>query len=87
MRVMLGLVGLLVTLAFVSLLVRQQMKTTHSPTPTLQAPTSVDLATQTDTAAIAASSTAAQNSQQIEQQFKQALDQAVKTRPMPDDTP
>ena len=87
MRAMLGLVGLLITLAIVSVLVRQQMKTTHSLTPTLQAPASVDLATQTDTAAVAASSTAAQNSQQTQQQFKQALNQAIQTRPVPDDTP
>jgi O-antigen ligase len=87
MRVMVGLVGLLITLAIVGVLVRQQMKTTHSPTPTLQAPPSANLATQTDTAAVATSSTAAQNSQQIQQQFKQALDQAVQTRLMPDDTP
>lgn len=87
MRVMFGLVGLLITLAIAGVLVRQQMKTTHSPTPTLQAPASADLTTQTDTAAVPASSTAAQNSQQIEQQFKQALDQAIQTRPMPDDTP
>ena len=87
MRVMFGLVGLLITLAIVGVLVRQQMKTTHSPTPTLQTPASADLATQTDTAAVPASSTAAQNSQQIQQQFKRALDQAVQTRPMPDDIP
>jgi hypothetical protein len=83
MRAMLGLVGLLITLAIVSVLVRQQM----ARTPTLQAPASADSAATTGTATVAASGTATLNSQQTQQQFKQALDQAVQTRPMPDDTP
>ena len=83
MRAVFGLVGLLITLAIVSVLVSQQM----TRRPTLQALTSVDSAIHADTAALAASGTAAQNIPQIEQQFKQALDKAVQPRPMPDDTP
>lgn len=85
MRAVVGLLGLLITLGIVGVLVRQQMKNTS----VLQAPVLIDSTTQSGSgsAAIPASGTAAQQSQQIQQQFKQALDQAVQTRPVPDDTP
>jgi len=85
MRAVFGILGVLITLLIVSVLVRQQLKNS----PSLQVPVAPAPVTQngTETSAVPASGVAAQSSQQIEQQFKQALDKAMQTRPMPDDTP
>jgi hypothetical protein len=89
MRGILGLIGLLVALAVSGVLVRQQMKAVKSPVPALQLPAVAgdDAKNVVPTVTMPASGTPAQQSQQIQQQFKQALDNAMQTRPMPEDKP
>lgn len=89
MRAIFGVLSLLVVLAVAGVLVRQQLKATHSPVPVLQVPATPGDHAQggPDTVTLPASGTPAQQSQQVQQQFKQALDNAMQARPMPDDPP
>ena len=89
MRGIFGVVGLLMALAVVGLLMRQQMHPGRTSLPVvLQPATPADAAQSgTDTVMLPASGTAASSSGQIEQQFKQALDQAMQPRPQASDAP
>jgi len=87
MRGLFGILSLLLALGVAGVLVRKQLKATRAPVPALQIPTTGGDAAQsgTDTSAMPASGTPAQQSQQIQQQYKQALDNAMQARPMPED--
>lgn len=76
MRGLWGVIGLLVTLAVVGVVLRQQLRAVQAPVPALQVPA--------DTAAPPA--TPAQQSQQIQQQVKTAVESAMQPRAV-DDTP
>jgi hypothetical protein len=79
MRGLFGLVGLLVALAVVGLVVRQQMAASKLTAATMEAQAGLPQG------AASAAGNVVQQSQQIQQQVKQAVDAAMQPRPMPDD--
>jgi hypothetical protein len=88
MRAILGLLGLLIALTVTGVLVRQQM-TAQPALPGLPAVQQTDEVGSggTEVAPGPASGTPTQQSQQMQQQYKQALDNALQTRPLPNDQP
>ena len=89
MRTIFGVLSLLVALAVAGVLLRQQLKATHSSVPVLQLPVTPSDSVQggTETVTLPASSAPAQQNQDVQEQFKQALDHAIQARPLPDDPP
>jgi hypothetical protein len=79
MRGIFGLVGLMVALAIVGLLVKQQMTSGRPTSPVVQG------AAGSPVPAASEPGNVVQQSQQVQQQVKQAMDAALQTRPMPDD--
>ncbi len=73
MKGILGLVGLLLSLAIVGFLVKQQMSSTRQILPTLQLPASEGA----QPSASAPTATRAEQSQQVQQQLKQAVEGAL----------
>ena len=73
MKGLFGLLGLLLTLAIVGVLVKQQLASTQQIVPALQ----VLATTGADGAASAPTGTVREQAQQIQQQVKQALDAAA----------
>ena len=82
MKGLFGLVGLLLTLAIVGILVKQQLASTRQIVPALQVPATAGA----DGAASAPAGTVKEQAQQVQQQVKQALDAALqKQRAEPDE--
>ncbi len=79
MRGLFGLVGLLVALAVVGLVIRQQMAASKLTTATMAVQAGLPQG------AASTSGNVVQQSQQVQQQVKQAVDAAMQPRPMPDD--
>ncbi|QDL53371.1 hypothetical protein [Rhodoferax aquaticus] len=77
MRSLLGLIGVLVTLALVGLLFKQQLTANRVPQPLLSTPTA--------TITVDPKATAAQQSQQIQNQVKQQVEVLTQPKPMPDE--
>jgi hypothetical protein len=80
MKAMFGLVGLLMTVAIVGLLLKQQLGATRQSVPVLQsaAPGSPDMP------ASAPAATVREQSQQVQQEVQKALESAMQARPDPD---
>jgi len=78
MRGIFGLVGLLVVLAVVGTVVRNQMRVARPLLP-------VPVPTESSSAPAHPEGNTAAQIQQVQQQFKQAVEGAVQPRPMPDD--
>lgn len=73
MKGIVGLVGLLVSLAIVAVLVKKQLTSTQQIVPALQVP----MATDPQSSASAPAATVREQSQQLQQQYKQALEGAL----------
>jgi hypothetical protein len=80
MKAMFGLVGLLLTVAIVGILLKQQLGSTRQSVPSLQ----TALPAGTEPPASAPAPTVREQSQQVQQQYKQALESALQPRPDPD---
>ena len=72
MRGILGLVGLLLSLAIVGLLVKKQLTSTQQIIPALEVPVTAGVQRPAS-----APTTAGEQSQQVQQQYKQALEGAL----------
>jgi hypothetical protein len=82
MKGIFGLVGLLLSLALVGFLVKQQMTSTQQSLPALQVPASVG----SQPSASAPAGTPAEQSQQLQQQVKQSVEGALQQpRSVPDE--
>jgi hypothetical protein len=77
---MFGLVGLLLTVAIVGLLLKQQLGSTRQSVPGLQIATPQGV----EPAASAPAGTVREQSQQVQQQYQKALESAMQPRPDPD---
>jgi hypothetical protein len=81
MRGAFGLIGLLIALAIVGVLVKNQLAATRQAVPALQLPAPAGV----PTAPGASAATVKEQSQQIQQQYKQAIEGAMQQpRPEPD---
>ncbi len=80
MKAMFGLVGLLLTVAIVGLLLKQQLGSTRQSVPSLQIATPQGI----EPAASAPPATVRGQSQQVQQQYQKALESAMQPRPDPD---
>ncbi len=84
MRSIFGVLGLLLVLALVALLVKQQLVSTRQAIPALTGP--VPTSSGAAPAPTTPAGTVQAQSQQIQQQYKQAIDAAMQqARPVPDD--
>lgn len=82
MRGILGLLGLLLSLAIVGVLVKKQLASTQQMLPALQVP----MATDPQSAASTPATTVRQQPQPLQQQYKQALEGALQQpRTLPDE--
>lgn len=81
MKGIFGLLALLVTLALVGVLVKQQLHSTTNVMPVLQQPEAAAL----QGAASAPEGSVREQAQAVQQQYKQALESAMKARPEPDE--
>jgi hypothetical protein len=84
MRGVLGLMGLLMTLAIVGFLARQQLKTLQAPVPVVPNPDAMPATSSPVETAVfnAAPRDLSPPSPQIQQQVKQAVDGAMLVRPV-----
>jgi hypothetical protein len=76
MKAMFGLVGLLLTVAIVGLLLKQQLGTSRQSVPSLQ----IASPSGSEPAASAATATVKEQSQQVQQQYQKALEAAMQPR-------
>jgi TfoX/Sxy family transcriptional regulator of competence genes len=80
LKALFGLVGLLMTVAIVGLLLKQQLGATRQSVPALQSATPASI----EPAASAPAATVREQSQQVQQQYQKALESAMQARPDPD---
>ena len=82
MRSIFGLLGMLIAVAVIGLLCRQQLAVMRKTTPVVTAPASANTGVTSRGPAL----TVKEQSQQMQQQYKQSLDSALQQkRPMPDE--
>ena len=88
MRVALGIVSLLLVLATVGLLAKQQLAARPTPMPAVQPASAAPGAGAAAEVPAAPASTVRVHSQQVQQQVQQAVEGLMqKPRPMPEDAP
>lgn len=85
MRAALGMISLLLALAIVGLLAKNQLASTRSAVPVLQMPPAADGTPGMPDTGAAPPATVRAQSQQVQEQYKQAVEGLMQARPMPDD--